>query len=121
MPPSPAGEGSLDTHDRGRAHPRYGPAGRPQFAAWEILKDNGIEPLPHRDRQTWTVFLCGQARPGTWSRISKTGSAAVKYLIRDRDSKYATAFDTVLQNEGIAADATYDVSTAQSVTFVIGE
>ncbi|WP_327000652.1 integrase core domain-containing protein [Dactylosporangium sp. NBC_01737] len=28
--------------------------------------------------------------------------ATVRYLIRDRDSKYAAAFDTVLQDEGIA-------------------
>jgi hypothetical protein len=28
---------------------------------WEILKANGIEPAPQRDRQTWSVFLRGQA------------------------------------------------------------
>ena len=28
--------------------------------------------------------------------------AIVKYVIRDRDSKYTTAFDAVFQNEGIA-------------------
>jgi putative transposase len=28
---------------------------------WEILKANGIEPAPQRDRQTWASFLRGQA------------------------------------------------------------
>jgi putative transposase len=28
---------------------------------WEILNANGIEPAPHRDRQTWATFLRGQA------------------------------------------------------------
>jgi putative transposase len=28
---------------------------------WEILKTNGIEPAPQRDRQTWAAFLRGQA------------------------------------------------------------
>ena len=28
--------------------------------------------------------------------------ATVKYLIRDRDSKYTAAFDAVLEDEGIA-------------------
>jgi hypothetical protein len=28
---------------------------------WEILKDNGIEPSPERDRLTWTTFLRSQA------------------------------------------------------------
>jgi hypothetical protein len=28
---------------------------------WEILQRNGIEPAPQRDRQTWAVFLRGQA------------------------------------------------------------
>jgi putative transposase len=29
---------------------------------WEILKANGIEPAPQRDRQTWVTFLRGQAQ-----------------------------------------------------------
>lgn len=29
---------------------------------WEILKDAGIDPVPHRHRQTWTTFLRRQAR-----------------------------------------------------------
>jgi len=28
---------------------------------WEILKDTGIDPVPHRDRQTWPTFLRSQA------------------------------------------------------------
>ncbi|WP_205863209.1 helix-turn-helix domain-containing protein [Planosporangium thailandense] len=28
---------------------------------WEILNAHGIEPAPHRDRQTWATFLRGQA------------------------------------------------------------
>jgi hypothetical protein len=28
---------------------------------WEILQRNRIEPAPQRDRQTWAVFLRGQA------------------------------------------------------------
>ena len=28
---------------------------------WEILKANGVEPAPRRDRQSWAVFLRGQA------------------------------------------------------------
>ena len=28
---------------------------------WKILKDNGIEPSPERDRLTWTTFLHSQA------------------------------------------------------------
>jgi putative transposase len=28
---------------------------------WEILKNTGIDPAPHRDRQTWTTFLRSQA------------------------------------------------------------
>src|SRR5258707_8177824 len=29
---------------------------------WEILKTNGTEPAPERDRQTWAAFLRSQAR-----------------------------------------------------------
>jgi putative transposase len=28
---------------------------------WEILKTHGIQPSPHRDRQTWAAFLRDQA------------------------------------------------------------
>jgi putative transposase len=28
---------------------------------WEILKDAGVDPVPERDRPTWTAFLRGQA------------------------------------------------------------
>ena len=28
---------------------------------WEILKDNGIQPSPERDRLTWTTFLRSHA------------------------------------------------------------
>jgi putative transposase len=28
---------------------------------WEILKENGIDPVPEHDRQTWATFLHGRA------------------------------------------------------------
>jgi putative transposase len=117
---------------------------------WEILRHNGIEPAPQRDRQTWATFLRSQAhaiiaadffetRTLTGARIyvfaaiehatrrvrvlgatahptaawttqlarnlvmdlQDTG-AAVKYLVRDRDSRYTTAFDAVFHSEGVA-------------------
>jgi transposase InsO family protein len=117
---------------------------------WEILKTNGVEPAPERDRQTWAAFLRGQAhailaadffetRTLTGARLYvfaviehatrrvrvlgatahptaswttqlarnlvmdlQDADATVKYLIRDRDSRYTAAFDTVLEDEGIA-------------------
>jgi putative transposase len=117
---------------------------------WEILKENGIDPVPERDRQTWATFLRGQAHAILAADFFKTrtltgarlyifaviehatrrvrvlGATAhptaawttqlarnlvmdlhdagvtVKYLIRDRDSRYATAFDAVFQSDGIA-------------------
>jgi transposase len=117
---------------------------------WEILKGTGIEPVPHRDRQTWAAFLRGQApailaadsietrtltgaRPYVFAAIEhatrrvrvlgatahptaawttqlarnlvmdlQDTGATVTHLIRDRDSKYTTAFDAVFDNEGIA-------------------
>jgi transposase InsO family protein len=116
---------------------------------WEILKANGIEPAPQRDRQTWAAFLRGQAhailaadffeiRTLTGARLYvfaiiehatrrvhvlgttahptaawtaqlarnvmmdlKDAGTSIKYLIRDRDSRYTAAFDTVLEDEGI--------------------
>ncbi|MFC0112287.1 integrase core domain-containing protein [Kibdelosporangium aridum] len=38
--------------------------------------------------------------------LQDAGTTAVKYLIRDRDSKYTTAFDTVLTDSGIATITT---------------
>ncbi|MGH3628536.1 MAG: hypothetical protein ACRDRL_14015 [Sciscionella sp.] len=29
---------------------------------WEILKNHGIQPAPHRDHLTWAGFVRGQAR-----------------------------------------------------------
>jgi transposase len=117
---------------------------------WEILKDNGIDPVPERDRQTWATFLRGQAHAilaadffetrtltgarlyifavieHATRRVRVLGATAhptaawttqlarnlvmdlqdagvpVKYLIRDRDSRYTTAFDAVFQSDGIA-------------------
>jgi transposase InsO family protein len=117
---------------------------------WEILRRNGIEPAPQRDRQTWATFLRGQAHAilaadffetrtltgarlyvfaaieHATRRVRVLGATAhptaawttqlarnlvmdlqdadttVKYLVRDRDSKYTAAFDAVFQNEGIA-------------------
>ena len=117
---------------------------------WEILRRNGIEPAPQRDRQTWAHFLRSQAHAilaadffetrtltgarryvfaviehatrrvrilgatthptATWTtQLARNlvmdlqdAGAIVKYVIRDRDSKYTTAFDAVFQTEGIA-------------------
>ncbi|MBP2329519.1 transposase InsO family protein [Kibdelosporangium banguiense] len=38
--------------------------------------------------------------------LQDAGASAVKYLIRDRDSKYTTAFDTVLADSGITTVTT---------------
>jgi putative transposase len=38
--------------------------------------------------------------------LQDAGATAVRYLIRDRDSKYSTAFDTVLADGGITSVAT---------------
>lgn len=35
-------------------------------------------------------------------RPSRTQGSTVRYLIRDRDSRYTTAFDAVFHSEGIA-------------------
>jgi putative transposase len=59
---------------------------------WEFLKTNGVEPAAERDRQTWAAFLRSQAH--------------VKYLIRDRDSRYTAAFDAVFEDEGAAITRT---------------
>jgi transposase InsO family protein len=116
---------------------------------WEILQRNGIEPAPQRDRQTWAVFLRGQAHAilaadfletrtltgarlyvfaviehatrrvrvlgatahptATWTeQLARNlvmdlqdAGATVKYLVRDRDSRYTAAFDAVVEDEGI--------------------
>jgi putative transposase len=116
----------------------------------EILKDNGIEPSPERDRLTWTTVLRSQAaanlaadffevQPLTGARLyalavlehaTRRGwilgvtahptatwttqmaqnlvmdlqdvDACVRYLIRDRDSRFVAAFDAVLADSGIA-------------------
>jgi putative transposase len=121
---------------------------------WEILKTNGIQPAPHRDRPAWATFLRSQAHAilatdffdtstltGTrlfvlavidhaTRRIRILGATAhptaawttqmarnlvmdlqdahatVKYLIRDRDSRYTTAFDSVLADSGITITTT---------------
>jgi putative transposase len=117
---------------------------------WEILNANGIEPAPHRDRQSWAAFLRSHAHAilaadffetrtltgarlyvfaviehatrrvrilgvtahptATWTtQLARNlvmdlqdASATVKHLIRDRDSRYTAAFDTVFHNEGVA-------------------
>jgi hypothetical protein len=117
---------------------------------WEIPKDTGIEPAPHRDRQSWATFLRSQAhailaadffqtRTLTGARLYvfaavahatrrvrvlgatahptaawttqlarnlvmdlQDAGASVKYLIRDRDSRYTATFDAVFEDEGIA-------------------
>jgi len=117
---------------------------------WEILRNAGIDPVPERDRQTWTTFLRGQAHAilaadffetrtltgarlyvfaviehatrrvrilgatahptATWTTQQARNlvmdlhdaGATVKYLIRDRDSRYTAAFDAILRSEDIA-------------------
>jgi putative transposase len=97
---------------------------------WEILKANGIQPAPHRDHLTWATFLRNQAHAllavvehathririlgatahptAAWTTqmarnlvmdLQDTGTT-VKYLIRDRDSRYTAAFDAVLADSG---------------------
>lgn len=61
--PRPAsGEGEpqlgLPANPRRAGRPRH--QGRPS-TVWEILQRNGVEPAPQHDRQTWAVFLRGQA------------------------------------------------------------
>jgi putative transposase len=116
---------------------------------WEILQDNGLDPAPERNRQTWATFLHSQAdallacdffetRTVTGARLYvfaiiehatrrihilgatahptatwttqparnlvmdlHDAGAAMKYLIRDRDSRYTAAFDAVLTDSGI--------------------
>ncbi len=45
-------------------------------------------------------------KPETSSGTSKTPASAVRYLIRDRDSKYTTAFDAVVADSGITTITT---------------
>lgn len=83
---------------------------------WEILRRNGIEPAPQRDRQTWAAFLHGQAHAILAADLSETRSltGARLYVLaviepatrrvrdRDRDREYTAAFDAVFNDEGIA-------------------
>jgi putative transposase len=95
---------------------------------WEILKAHGIAPSPQREHTTWTDFLRSQAKAllacdffirvlgvtahptGDWVTqlgrnlvmdLEDAGSNA-RFLIRDRDSKFTAAFDTVLADAGLA-------------------
>jgi transposase len=91
---------------------------------WEILKNAGIDPAPQRSGPTWSEFLCAQAhrardpevahRRGDGQPDRLLGGPAgaermdlgarmdtLRFVIRDRDSKYTPAFDGVFDAGGI--------------------
>jgi putative transposase len=117
---------------------------------WELLKDAGIDPAPHRTSTAWAAFLRSQAEAiiaaDFFETVTLTGArlyvlaviehatrrvrvvgatpnptaawvtqaarhmakdlqdagCRFRYVIRDRDGKYPTLFNTILANTGIA-------------------
>lgn len=55
---------------------------------WKILNAAGFDPAPRRSGPTWREFLTAQAR-----------GQSLRFLLRDRDSKYGEAFDAVFEAE----------------------
>jgi putative transposase len=84
---------------------------------WAILRRHGIEPAPRRAELSWSQFLRAQAsaviacdflneRWVTQQARNLVLTLAeqerpVRFLVRDRDSKFTRGFDEVFRSEGI--------------------
>jgi len=74
-----------------------------------ILKDQGLGPAPRRAGPTWRAFLKAQAQAQAQGIVTQqarnvTGDLVdedihVKFLLRDRDTKYVVGFDEVFRAE----------------------
>ncbi len=51
---------------------------------WEILKDTGIDPVPGRERQTWTTFLRSQAHAILAADLFETADSDRRQVVRPR-------------------------------------
>src|SRR5664279_4275070 len=65
-------------------------------SVWAILQRNDIDPAPMRSDPTWAVQ---QARNLTMALEDRVHP--VKFLIRDRDTKFTSSFDEVFRADGI--------------------
>jgi putative transposase len=98
---------------------------------WTILKRAGIDPAPRRASESWRAFLLRRlyvlvfihiatrkayvagvtANPtGAWTTqqarnsieaLTNDRDAPIRFLIRDRDTKFTTSFDDVFKSGGI--------------------
>jgi len=92
---------------------------------WEILKTNGVEPAPERDRQTWAAFLRGQAHAVLAADFFETRTltgarlyvfAVIEHATRRVRVLGATAHPTAAWTTQLARNLVMDLQDAGATT-----